>query len=289
MLQFAVDTGGTFTDLVVDGNGLQPRFYKRSTTPADPIDGLLDVFAAAAADHGDDLPTFSVGATVSSSAPRGRRTPSSPAATARTALLVHARPSGRPPLSRGRRPDDPLRLHAGVPGAVRPAVAHVRDPRTHPRRRLGRHTARRGRRPRGGRTTARARGRGDRGVPSLVDRQPGARAAGRRAARARRSGDPGHALPRPEPESARVPPRLVRRDRRLAQAIDEHASSASSRRPGGVRLPRSAADHDLRRWRARRAPRSPSSRSTRSAPGRQPPRSPAATTHGSTADPTPRS
>ena len=58
MLQFAVDTGGTFTDLVVDGNGLQPRFYKRSTTPADPIEGLLAVFAAAAADHGDDLSTF---------------------------------------------------------------------------------------------------------------------------------------------------------------------------------------------------------------------------------------
>jgi len=58
MLQFAVDTGGTFTDLVVDGNGVPPRFYKRSTTPADPIEGLLAVFAAAAADHGDDLTTF---------------------------------------------------------------------------------------------------------------------------------------------------------------------------------------------------------------------------------------
>ncbi len=58
MLQFAVDTGGTFTDLVVDGNGLSPRFYKRATTPADPIQGLLAVFAAAAADHGDDLSTF---------------------------------------------------------------------------------------------------------------------------------------------------------------------------------------------------------------------------------------
>ena len=57
-LRLAVDTGGTFTDLVVDGDGLQPRFYKRSTTPADPIEGLLAVFAAAAADHGDDLHDF---------------------------------------------------------------------------------------------------------------------------------------------------------------------------------------------------------------------------------------
>jgi len=51
-LRFAVDTGGTFTDLVVEGSDPELRFYKRPTTPLDPIDGLLDVFAAAAADHG---------------------------------------------------------------------------------------------------------------------------------------------------------------------------------------------------------------------------------------------
>jgi N-methylhydantoinase A len=49
--QFAIDTGGTFTDLVVDGGESSLRFYKRPTTPADPIEGLLDVFAAAARDH----------------------------------------------------------------------------------------------------------------------------------------------------------------------------------------------------------------------------------------------
>ena len=58
MLQFAVDTGGTFTDLVIDGSDVAPRFYKRSTTPANPIDGLLDVFSAAAADHGVGLREF---------------------------------------------------------------------------------------------------------------------------------------------------------------------------------------------------------------------------------------
>ena len=57
-LQFAVDTGGTFTDLVVDGDDVAPRFYKRSTTPANPIEGLLDVFSAAAADHDADLGEF---------------------------------------------------------------------------------------------------------------------------------------------------------------------------------------------------------------------------------------
>jgi N-methylhydantoinase A len=55
MLQFAVDTGGTFTDLVVDGDEFPPRFYKRSTTPSNPIEGLLNVFAAAATDHGLSL------------------------------------------------------------------------------------------------------------------------------------------------------------------------------------------------------------------------------------------
>jgi N-methylhydantoinase A len=51
-LRFAVDTGGTFTDLVVEGSGPLLRFYKRPTTPTDPVEGLLDVLGAAAADHG---------------------------------------------------------------------------------------------------------------------------------------------------------------------------------------------------------------------------------------------
>jgi N-methylhydantoinase A len=58
MLQFAVDTGGTFTDLVVDGDDFPPRFYKRSTTPANPIEGLLNVFSAAASDQGLSLHEF---------------------------------------------------------------------------------------------------------------------------------------------------------------------------------------------------------------------------------------
>ena len=50
-LRFAADTGGTFTDLVVEGTGRELRFYKRPTTPADPVGGLLDVVGAAATDH----------------------------------------------------------------------------------------------------------------------------------------------------------------------------------------------------------------------------------------------
>jgi N-methylhydantoinase A len=50
-LRFAVDTGGTFTDLVVEGSGPLLRFYKRATTPANPVEGLLDVLGAAADEH----------------------------------------------------------------------------------------------------------------------------------------------------------------------------------------------------------------------------------------------
>ena len=51
-LRFAVDTGGTFTDLAIafpDG-GL--RLYKSASTPADPVAAVLAAFETAAADLG---------------------------------------------------------------------------------------------------------------------------------------------------------------------------------------------------------------------------------------------
>lgn len=51
-MRFAVDTGGTFTDLLVD-DGAGGRFmFKASTTPADPIQGVLDVLERAAVHFG---------------------------------------------------------------------------------------------------------------------------------------------------------------------------------------------------------------------------------------------
>lgn len=47
-LRFGVDTGGTFTDLVIEGLPEGLRFFKRPTTPDDPIRGLLDVVGFAA-------------------------------------------------------------------------------------------------------------------------------------------------------------------------------------------------------------------------------------------------
>jgi N-methylhydantoinase A len=50
-LRLAVDTGGTFTDLVIEGaDGL--RLSKSSTTPDDPIRGVLEVIETAATDLG---------------------------------------------------------------------------------------------------------------------------------------------------------------------------------------------------------------------------------------------
>jgi N-methylhydantoinase A len=47
-LRLAFDTGGTFTDLTIDGLGL----YKSATTPDDPVVGVLNVCDVAAADLG---------------------------------------------------------------------------------------------------------------------------------------------------------------------------------------------------------------------------------------------
>lgn len=46
-MRFAVDTGGTFTDLVIEDGG-QLRLFKAPTTPGNPVDGVLDVFDVAA-------------------------------------------------------------------------------------------------------------------------------------------------------------------------------------------------------------------------------------------------
>src|SRR4051812_20745510 len=89
-LRFGVDTGGTFTDLVVEGDPGGLRLFKRPTTPDDPVRGLLDVLGAAAQELGTttrellargDL--FLFGTTRATNA-------IVEGATARTALLVTA-------------------------------------------------------------------------------------------------------------------------------------------------------------------------------------------------------
>jgi N-methylhydantoinase A len=46
-VRFAVDTGGTFTDLVVEDDAGALRLFKSRTTPDDPVRGVLDVLAEA--------------------------------------------------------------------------------------------------------------------------------------------------------------------------------------------------------------------------------------------------
>src|SRR5579863_4890528 len=51
-MRFAVDTGGTFTDLIVEDDAGALHMYKAPTTPADPIQGVLDSLRIAAEDFG---------------------------------------------------------------------------------------------------------------------------------------------------------------------------------------------------------------------------------------------
>ena len=50
-VRFAIDTGGTFTDLIVEDDAGRLSMYKAPTTPEDPVEGVLSAIALA----GDDL------------------------------------------------------------------------------------------------------------------------------------------------------------------------------------------------------------------------------------------
>ena len=56
-MRLAADTGGTFTDLVVERGG-EVRLYKSSTTPHDPAEGILDAIRLAAADFAVPVEAF---------------------------------------------------------------------------------------------------------------------------------------------------------------------------------------------------------------------------------------
>jgi N-methylhydantoinase A len=57
-MRFAVDTGGTFTDLVVEEDDGTLHLFKAPTTPDDPVTGMLDALGRAAAGFGVDLRSF---------------------------------------------------------------------------------------------------------------------------------------------------------------------------------------------------------------------------------------
>lgn len=57
-LRLAIDTGGTFTDLIVENETGQLSFFKSSTTPSNPIQGVLDVLRVAAQGHEQPFAQF---------------------------------------------------------------------------------------------------------------------------------------------------------------------------------------------------------------------------------------
>lgn len=54
-MRFATDTGGTFTDLVVEEDDGTITLHKAATTPADPVAGVLDALRVAADARGISL------------------------------------------------------------------------------------------------------------------------------------------------------------------------------------------------------------------------------------------
>ncbi|WP_245576847.1 hydantoinase/oxoprolinase family protein [Kaistia adipata] len=57
-LRFAVDTGGTFTDLIVADAAGTLRMHKAATTPSDPVKGVIDVMRVAADAAGQPLSEY---------------------------------------------------------------------------------------------------------------------------------------------------------------------------------------------------------------------------------------
>jgi N-methylhydantoinase A len=57
-MRFSCDTGGTFTDLIVESDDGELRMYKAATTPISPVDGVLDVLRMAADDLDLSLDKF---------------------------------------------------------------------------------------------------------------------------------------------------------------------------------------------------------------------------------------
>ncbi len=85
-MRIAADTGGTFTDLVVE-RGHQVQAYKASTTPQDPASGILDALALAAEDAGESVAALLAQVTVFIHATTRAINAILTESTARTALL----------------------------------------------------------------------------------------------------------------------------------------------------------------------------------------------------------
>lgn len=57
-MRFACDTGGTFTDLIVEEDDGTLQMFKAATVPSDPVQGVLDALAKAAEAAGESLADY---------------------------------------------------------------------------------------------------------------------------------------------------------------------------------------------------------------------------------------
>ena len=283
-LQLACDTGGTFTDLVVEGLDGGLRFYKRPTTPDDPVRGLLDVIGAAARDLGSGVEEL-----LARTAPlhlrhdagdeRHRHGHDRAHGAAR-----HRGASRHPRAPRGRRPATPFDYTQAYPEPYVPRSLTFEMPE-----RIDARRERRARPRRGGR-----RARDRRAASAAASRRSPSACSGRSSTRRTsvRVGElldehlPGVPFTLVAPHSTRRSASTAAPPRRSIDASLKPLMTRFFQRPRAAaarrRLRRPAADPDLGGRRARRGRGGRERRSTRSAPARPRRRSPAGTSRVST-------
>ena len=224
-MRFATDTGGTFTDLLIEDDDGRLSMFKAATVPAEPVRGVLQAFDVAARhwclERRDLLArgsAFIHGTTHAINAIVTRR-------TARTALLVTRghpdilvlREGGRlEPFNHAVRYPDPY-----IPRAL---TFEVRSGSSRPARCASRSTRRRSRRSPIGWWTA---DRGGRGLLAMVGAPPRTRVA--------RGRDPGGAAPGvPVTLSHALNPSLREYRRAIATAMDASLKPLMNRYMAGL-------------------------------------------------------
>ena len=129
-LRFAVDTGGTFTDLIVADDNGGIAMFKAPTQPADPVAGVLEVMGAAARMRpafrsSDYLARGEILVARHYACDQRDRNGSNRA----NRLSDDGGPSGYAGLSRGRSAGR-LQFHGALPCAIRAQGADLRDSRS---------------------------------------------------------------------------------------------------------------------------------------------------------------
>ena len=244
--RIAVDTGGTFTDVVIADEAGQLTVGKALTTPERTFEGFREALANAGEIAGiayehllAETEMLIYGTTRSTnSIIEGK--------VAKTALLVT---EGFPDtlLYRHGGKREPLNLAMEFPPPYIPRRLTFEIPERINAEGGRRAGAGRGHRTRDHRGPAAQADRGGRGVAALVYREPRSRASRRQAHRRHHAGRALHPLPPAQPDHPRVPAHLVHRHRRLAQALDAEPSGLVRERPANCGLRGRGSDLDILR------------------------------------------